>query len=153
MYHKDIASIWNKYPAELHKWLLQLTEEFDLTFPLPKDNINIVPCLLPQEEPQEVGRVTKTFHALKCSHIPMYHLFTLLYEQQSDNTLFTTSCKQQSDKTCITTLCEQHTDDTHMAIMWATVWQYNTTSCEQHFDNTLITISCENRFDNTLINT
>lgn len=52
--HKYIAQIWKDYPPELHKWLLQLTEEFDLTFPLPKEEVNIVPCLLPQEEPKKV---------------------------------------------------------------------------------------------------
>ena len=52
--HKFIPEIWNSYPKDLHKWLLQLTEEFDLTFPLPKDDVNIVPCLLPHEEPPEV---------------------------------------------------------------------------------------------------
>lgn len=52
--HDFIPMIWNSYDKALHTWLLQLTEEFDLTFPLPKDNVNIVPCLLPQEEPEEV---------------------------------------------------------------------------------------------------
>ncbi|PVD34730.1 hypothetical protein C0Q70_06007 [Pomacea canaliculata] len=52
--HKYIAQIWKDYPPELHKWLLQLTEEFDLTFPLPKEEVNIVPCLLPQEEPKKL---------------------------------------------------------------------------------------------------
>ncbi|XP_076445934.1 uncharacterized protein LOC143283637 [Babylonia areolata] len=52
--HRFIPDIWSTYRKDLHQWLLQLTEEFDLTFPLPKDNINIVPCLLPQEEPSEL---------------------------------------------------------------------------------------------------
>ncbi|XP_012936376.2 uncharacterized protein LOC106011403 [Aplysia californica] len=52
--HRYIPDIWCSYPEELHQWLLQLTEEFDLTFPLPKENVNIVPCLLPQEVPSEL---------------------------------------------------------------------------------------------------
>ncbi|CAG5122482.1 unnamed protein product, partial [Candidula unifasciata] len=51
--HKDMPVIWESYPPELHRWLLLLTEEFDLTFPLPDEDINIVPCLLPHEVPQE----------------------------------------------------------------------------------------------------
>ena len=50
--HANIPEIWKDYPAELHPWLLRLTEEFDLTFPLPDDSCNIVPCLLPEKEPE-----------------------------------------------------------------------------------------------------
>ena len=53
-FHKDIAKVWHEYPPELHSWLLRLTEEFDLTFPLHDEPANIVPCLLPPEPP-EVG--------------------------------------------------------------------------------------------------
>ncbi|XP_071087235.1 uncharacterized protein [Haliotis cracherodii] len=53
-HHKHISDVWKEYPPSLHKWLLQLTEEFDLTFPLPKEPVNIVPCLLPPEEPAEI---------------------------------------------------------------------------------------------------
>ncbi|KAK3777048.1 hypothetical protein RRG08_008898 [Elysia crispata] len=53
--HKYIPEIWASYPKELHEWLLRLTEEFDLTFPLPEDKVNIVPCLLPQEVPKELS--------------------------------------------------------------------------------------------------
>jgi hypothetical protein len=49
--HKDIGHIWKDFPAELHEWLLRLTEEFDLTFPLPDKAMNLVPCLLPEKEP------------------------------------------------------------------------------------------------------
>ncbi|XP_046560391.1 probable serine/threonine-protein kinase roco11, partial [Haliotis rubra] len=52
--HKYISDVWKDYPPSLHQWLLQLTEEFDLTFPLPKEPVNIVPCLLPPEEPSEI---------------------------------------------------------------------------------------------------
>ena len=45
--------MWKDYPVELHKWLLRLTEEFDLTFPLEGDQaVNIVPCLLQERQPQ-----------------------------------------------------------------------------------------------------
>uniref|UniRef100_A0A914X924 non-specific serine/threonine protein kinase n=1 Tax=Plectus sambesii TaxID=2011161 RepID=A0A914X924_9BILA len=49
---EDIAVIWAKYPVSLHPWLLQLTEEFDLTYTFPSENVNIVPCLLPEQEPE-----------------------------------------------------------------------------------------------------
>jgi len=48
--HKDIGVIWKNYPKELHRWLLKLTEVFDLTFPLPNEEENIVPCLLSPNE-------------------------------------------------------------------------------------------------------
>lgn len=35
--------------------MLRLTEDFDLTFPLPKEPVNVVPCLLPGEEPEDVS--------------------------------------------------------------------------------------------------
>ena len=44
--------MWSNYPKELHPWLLRLTEEFDLTCPLPDKDITIVPCLLPDTEPK-----------------------------------------------------------------------------------------------------
>ncbi|KAK0062250.1 hypothetical protein Bpfe_008351, partial [Biomphalaria pfeifferi] len=52
--YKYIPEIWRDYPSEQHQWLLRLTEEFDLTFPLPGEELNIVPCLLPQEVPAEL---------------------------------------------------------------------------------------------------
>ena len=55
--HCDIPVIWKDYSEELRPWLLRLTEDFDLTFPLPKQPINIVPCLLPGEEPEDVSFV------------------------------------------------------------------------------------------------
>ncbi|XP_064636061.1 uncharacterized protein LOC135493099 isoform X2 [Lineus longissimus] len=51
-FHKDMKIIWKKEREDLHKWLLRLTERFDLTFPLvTEEKINVVPCLLPQQEP------------------------------------------------------------------------------------------------------
>ncbi|KAH3741006.1 hypothetical protein DPMN_047724, partial [Dreissena polymorpha] len=49
---KDIDKIWSAYPADLHPWLLRLTEEFDLTCPLEEEEASIVPCLLPDKEPK-----------------------------------------------------------------------------------------------------
>ncbi|KAK3098103.1 hypothetical protein FSP39_016142 [Pinctada imbricata] len=45
----DLGYIWKDYPAHMHLWLLRLTEEFDLTFPLEGQNVNLVPCLLPEK--------------------------------------------------------------------------------------------------------
>ncbi|KAL4230338.1 hypothetical protein ACF0H5_010721 [Mactra antiquata] len=52
--HEDIPVVWKEYDADLHEWLLRLTEDFDLTFPLPKEPVNIVPCLLPDEPPDDL---------------------------------------------------------------------------------------------------
>ena len=51
--HSDMAVLWKEYPRDLHTWMLHLTEVFDLTFPLPKQPINIVPCLM-SDEPIQV---------------------------------------------------------------------------------------------------
>ena len=54
-YHRDIPTIWQDYPKDLHKWLLHLTEEFDLTFEATKSEsqepYNMVPCLMPEVQP------------------------------------------------------------------------------------------------------
>ncbi|ELT89642.1 hypothetical protein CAPTEDRAFT_187033 [Capitella teleta] len=50
--HEDVGTIWKDYSQELHNWLLRLTEIFDLTFPLSDKAENIVPCLLPDTEPE-----------------------------------------------------------------------------------------------------
>ena len=52
LYHSDMDVIWADYDAYLHPWILKLTEAFDLTFPVPDQNMNLVPCLLPEEEPE-----------------------------------------------------------------------------------------------------
>ncbi|KAH9490076.1 hypothetical protein Btru_035167 [Bulinus truncatus] len=51
-YHSDMAIVWQNYPENLHLWLLRLTEEFNLTFPLLGEDASIVPCLLPESEPE-----------------------------------------------------------------------------------------------------
>lgn len=52
LFHSDISVIWTDYDATLHPWILKLTEAFDLTFPVPDQNMNLVPCLLPEDEPE-----------------------------------------------------------------------------------------------------
>ena len=51
--HSDVATVWSEYPSDLHEWLLRLTEEFDLTFPLADKSLNLVPCLLPENPPPD----------------------------------------------------------------------------------------------------
>ncbi|XP_035826698.1 uncharacterized protein LOC101848126 [Aplysia californica] len=50
--YSDMKNVWSDYEESLHPWLLRLTEEFDLTFPLMSEEANVVPCLLPNTEPQ-----------------------------------------------------------------------------------------------------
>ncbi|KAH3797659.1 hypothetical protein DPMN_151243 [Dreissena polymorpha] len=50
--HSDIGEVWSGYNKGLHDWLLRLTEEFDLTFELPDQGVNLVPCLLPETRPK-----------------------------------------------------------------------------------------------------
>ncbi|XP_052813517.1 uncharacterized protein LOC128240741 isoform X2 [Mya arenaria] len=52
--HSDITTVWEQYDPNLHEWLLRLTEDFDLTFPLPTEAVNIVPCLLSGEPPDDL---------------------------------------------------------------------------------------------------
>lgn len=49
--HSDIHKVWTNYAPDVREWLLKLTETFDLTFPLPEQGINVVPCLLPFKMP------------------------------------------------------------------------------------------------------
>ena len=44
--HKDVEKIWKKYDPALHNWILKITEKFDLTFAVPEQEINLVPCLM-----------------------------------------------------------------------------------------------------------
>ncbi|KAH3812864.1 hypothetical protein DPMN_141307 [Dreissena polymorpha] len=53
--HSDIGVVWKDYPAELHDWLLKLTEAYDLTFPLDDKPVNLVPCLMPEKQPDVSG--------------------------------------------------------------------------------------------------
>ena len=47
LYHADLPKIWHKYDTKLHEWILKLTERFDLTFSVPEQSLNFVPCLMP----------------------------------------------------------------------------------------------------------
>ena len=63
-----MAVVWADYEAELHDWLLRLTEEFDLTFPLADQAVNLVPCLLP-ETPPEVSDSVCRRHAFVSGYV------------------------------------------------------------------------------------
>ena len=49
--HCDVRKVWKEFPKHLDEWLLRLTEEYDLTFPLADKSLNLVPCLLPENPP------------------------------------------------------------------------------------------------------
>lgn len=51
LYHQYLKNIWHNYDEDLHEWMLNLTEVFDLTFRVNNQKMNIVPCLLPEKEP------------------------------------------------------------------------------------------------------
>lgn len=50
--YADIKNIWLNYEVKLHQWMLKLTETFDLTYSLADRELIIVPCLLPEKEPE-----------------------------------------------------------------------------------------------------
>jgi leucine-rich repeat kinase 2 len=50
--HDDLAQIWSAYDESIHEWMLKLTEEFDLTFAVSEKRMSIVPCLLPDQQPE-----------------------------------------------------------------------------------------------------
>lgn len=61
LYHKDMELVWpiEQYAKDIHNWILRLTEEFDLTFPVKNDKASLIPCLLPSDEPESL---TQFFH-------------------------------------------------------------------------------------------
>ncbi|XP_033750666.1 uncharacterized protein LOC117334925 [Pecten maximus] len=65
--HSDIFEVWKEY-KDMASWLLKLTEEFDLTYPLEGEDCNIVPCLLPEKQPDfdwpEVKKKNKRRHQI-----------------------------------------------------------------------------------------
>lgn len=122
LYHKDVAKIWSKYDESLHQWILKLTEQFDLTYPVAAEKLNIVPCLLPDIEPDiqwddlvESGdsqQSIKTFTALYTFvYIPagLFNRIQVRLYQYSDNTLI---WKRGSllNKNNHRALLKQHTD-------------------------------------------
>jgi hypothetical protein len=50
-YHDKMGDVWKSYDKSLYQWMLKLTEEFDLTYPVTDENFSLVPCLLPDKEP------------------------------------------------------------------------------------------------------
>jgi leucine-rich repeat kinase 2 len=70
-YHSDMGEIWKNYDSNLHPWMLKLTEAFDLTFPVPDQSMNLVPCLLPEEEP-EVFYLAKSFLVMNISSFSVH---------------------------------------------------------------------------------
>ena len=50
--HTDISKIWSKYEPSLHEWILKVTEKFDLSFRVPEQSLNLVPCLM-SETPED----------------------------------------------------------------------------------------------------
>ena len=80
--HKDIKLVWNSYDESLHEWMLKLTEEFDLTFPVEDKHMNIVPCLLPEKEPNyewpELSGATKAISLNKIKEYKVVYKFSYL---------------------------------------------------------------------------
>jgi leucine-rich repeat kinase 2 len=52
--HADLGRIWAKYDPKLHPWIVKLTEKFDLTFSVPEQALNLVPCLMPEQAPRDL---------------------------------------------------------------------------------------------------
>ncbi|XP_064623321.1 uncharacterized protein LOC135485349 isoform X1 [Lineus longissimus] len=95
-YKKDMSIIWKDYPVDLHPWLLNLTEEFDLTFPLTDKDANLVPCLLPEKEPkyvwpdvtEKVGRrETKMFYKFEYLPVGLFNRAQVRLYQFSDQSV------------------------------------------------------------------
>lgn len=76
--HSKIAEIWNKYDSDLHEWMLKLTEEFDLTFFVPQLNESIVPCLLPEMEPEHFWPQISTNLKSKVKEYQVIYTFTYI---------------------------------------------------------------------------
>lgn len=53
--HSDVQKIWKDYEPSLHQWILKVTEEFDLTFAVPDQSINLVPCLMPDTPSESIN--------------------------------------------------------------------------------------------------
>ena len=76
--HQDIKTVWSNYDVSLHKWMLNLTEEFDLTFPVEDKDMNIVPCLLPEKEPQYEWPELTSSHLNKIKEFKVVYNFNYL---------------------------------------------------------------------------
>ncbi len=104
LHHEDmmkLQQIWTKYDKSLHGWILKLTKGFDLTFPVPKERLNIVPCILSEIEPEiewdlvvsseeSSKNKTRTFIAIyKFAYIPagLFNRIQVRLYQYSDNSV------------------------------------------------------------------
>jgi hypothetical protein len=94
-FHKDIPTVWADFSEDMHHWLLRLTEEFDLTFPSKEENCNIVPCLLPNSDPQVLLNdwillnLRIQFFFYRSSICPMYQIILWFVKQRSFTSLIT----------------------------------------------------------------
>ncbi|KAK2167471.1 hypothetical protein LSH36_27g04002 [Paralvinella palmiformis] len=98
--HSDIKVIWKHYPQQLHDWLLRLTEVFDLTFPVEDREENIVPCLLPSDEPafdwpdvEHNDSITETKMIYKFDYLPaglFNRIQVRLYQFSDDSSIWRT---------------------------------------------------------------
>ena len=73
-----IKEIWKDYDENLHEWMLKLTEEFDLTFPIWDKNMSIVPCLLPETEPKFEWPEIDTNNQVKIKEFKVKYKFEYL---------------------------------------------------------------------------
>ena len=78
LYHKDIPKIWHKYDSSLYEWILSLTEEFDLTFPLKQGKLSLVPCLLSDQPPQFEWQDISESQNSKIKELKVLYLFSYL---------------------------------------------------------------------------
>lgn len=86
--HSDVGKIWKKYDPKLHEWILKVTERFDLTFAIPEQKINLVPCLMPDDKPlndfdwkklnQNEFKETKIVYNFEYLPIGLFNRFVIL---------------------------------------------------------------------------
>lgn len=96
-----MKAIWGEFDESLHNWILKLTEEFDLTYPIPGKDYSLVPCLMDDEQPSfkwpELGSSSndsflkeKEFHVVyKFKYLPagLFNRFQVRLYQYADNTV------------------------------------------------------------------
>jgi hypothetical protein len=78
LYHKDIPKIWHNYDPSLYEWILNLTEEFDLTFPLKNGHLSLVPCLLSDQAPKFDWPDISESNSLRKKELKVLYLFSYL---------------------------------------------------------------------------
>jgi hypothetical protein len=99
LHHKSIGDIWRDYDTTMHSWMLKLTEEFDLTYPVHDQHFSLVPCLLPDKEPPRLEWTTtndniaskiKNFKVIySFSYLPagLFNRLQVRLYQYADNTI------------------------------------------------------------------